>query len=293
MCTFRRSKIWLAIALATTLIVPTSALAQTPARDLGAEIAAHPRFGALSASLGAQLTGALGAAAALSSDERRALIATLERCRRSREAQRRCIDALERLAVSLETSEQAAGEARRIAADVGLSGADRATVDASFRHAQQLVDGTGESSGLAAAAVESAGIDCSGTCRERAGNVLGNAKGDALAKMAQGDGGGDGGDGGADGAVTVGTVIAIGTLIVEGIKWLEDSIWDSDEEDKACESDSDCPSGDYCHKVGENDCRPKLAQGKLCSRGGNCKSNCCKPHISTGFLPSCRPADKC
>ena len=65
----------------------------------------------------------------------------------------------------------------------------------------------------------------------------------------------------------------------------------------ACDKDSDCGSGKYCKTpagIAEaRVCKSKLAQGKLCTKGSQCSSNCCKPHISTGGLPSCRPASKC
>ena len=66
---------------------------------------------------------------------------------------------------------------------------------------------------------------------------------------------------------------------------------DADE----CQAASDCGSGQYCgDPIGsKRSCKPLLAEGKLCTKGTQCGSGCCKPHISAAGAPICRPADKC
>ncbi|MEM6662827.1 MAG: Dickkopf N-terminal cysteine-rich domain-containing protein, partial [Pseudomonadota bacterium] len=65
----------------------------------------------------------------------------------------------------------------------------------------------------------------------------------------------------------------------------------------ACTTDRDCGGSNYCKTpvgiAAARVCRPKLAQGKLCTKGKQCASGCCKPHISTAGAPSCRPSNKC
>ena len=58
---------------------------------------------------------------------------------------------------------------------------------------------------------------------------------------------------------------------------------------------SDCGNGQYCgDPIGsKRSCKALLAEGKLCTKGTQCGSGCCKPHISAGGAPICRPADKC
>jgi len=63
--------------------------------------------------------------------------------------------------------------------------------------------------------------------------------------------------------------------------------------DITCDSDSDCPADQFCHRRGLNECRARFSQNKLCTRSAQCLSNCCKPHYSRGFLPICRPANRC
>ena len=66
---------------------------------------------------------------------------------------------------------------------------------------------------------------------------------------------------------------------------------DADE----CQAGSDCSAGQYCgDPIGsKRTCKSLLAEGKLCTKGTQCSTGCCKPHISAGGAPICRPADKC
>lgn len=61
-----------------------------------------------------------------------------------------------------------------------------------------------------------------------------------------------------------------------------------------CEKDADCGDGKYCNKgvagIGTNTCKGKLAQGKACTKGHQCKSGCCKLY---NFKMQCRPSSKC
>lgn len=70
------------------------------------------------------------------------------------------------------------------------------------------------------------------------------------------------------------------------------------EPDNECKSDPDCDDDEFCHKgpltIGDNVCKPKKANGKVCSRDGKCKSGCCKYHfLSHPLSMVCRPANKC
>ena len=64
-----------------------------------------------------------------------------------------------------------------------------------------------------------------------------------------------------------------------------------------CQSDDDCDRNEYCFKgVGlltANECRPHRFLDAACSRHGQCRSDCCKLHISQPFTKICRPADRC
>ncbi len=69
-------------------------------------------------------------------------------------------------------------------------------------------------------------------------------------------------------------------------------------EDDDCDWDPDCGDNEYCWTgvlgVGKNECRPEKAEGKTCSRDGQCLSGCCKYHAWSNPLSQvCRPASKC
>jgi microsomal dipeptidase-like Zn-dependent dipeptidase len=66
---------------------------------------------------------------------------------------------------------------------------------------------------------------------------------------------------------------------------------DADE----CQASSDCGRGQYCGDpiAGKRTCKTLLAEGKLCTKGTQCSTGCCKPHISAVGAPVCRPADRC
>ncbi|MBK7860109.1 MAG: hypothetical protein IPJ65_16145 [Archangiaceae bacterium] len=65
-----------------------------------------------------------------------------------------------------------------------------------------------------------------------------------------------------------------------------------------CDGDADCGAGMWCDQgtlsIGKNVCKSLKSEGDVCTRGGQCASNCCKLHLATNpFSPVCRPADKC
>ncbi len=61
-----------------------------------------------------------------------------------------------------------------------------------------------------------------------------------------------------------------------------------------CDSNNDCSSNKYCYKgvggIGTNVCKKKLDLGKACTKGHQCKSNCCRIYFG---VPQCRPSGKC
>ncbi len=59
-----------------------------------------------------------------------------------------------------------------------------------------------------------------------------------------------------------------------------------------CESDEYCWTGVF--GIGDDECRPKKKQGKVCSNHDKCLSGCCKYHfLSHPVSKTCRPANKC
>lgn len=71
--------------------------------------------------------------------------------------------------------------------------------------------------------------------------------------------------------------------------------WGTCRDANECRLNRDCRRGQYCGNpiAGKRSCKAKLSQGKLCTGGTQCSSGCCKPHIRSGGLPSCRPSNKC
>lgn len=249
----------------------------------GALIADHPQFGPLSDNASSRLASIVAGISSRTAAEIGAMKQTLQGCVATGDPSP-CMPILGGLGISTPEVLQDAASARQIATAVGLDGAAHGYVLGSFRSAQLRTDGAGSNSELTTIG-QGAGFPCDFECLETLGNVLGGIKGGNLGELAASSD-----DGGAGEA---GVIILIITVVIEVATWLEDVIWNSDEEDKECVDDSNCPSGQYCHKVGDNDCRPLLSEGQLCSRNGNCASDCCKPHISAAFLPICRPRDKC
>ncbi|MCH9686021.1 MAG: hypothetical protein K0V04_31590 [Deltaproteobacteria bacterium] len=65
-----------------------------------------------------------------------------------------------------------------------------------------------------------------------------------------------------------------------------------------CGGDSVCEQDEYCWTgvfgIGDDECRPKKKQGKVCSNHAKCLSGCCKYHfLSHPVSKTCRPANKC
>ena len=73
---------------------------------------------------------------------------------------------------------------------------------------------------------------------------------------------------------------------------------DIDLDIKTCGDDEVCTDSEYCWKgvlgIGKDECRPKKAQGKVCSDDDHCQSGCCKLHAWTNPVSkTCRPASAC
>ncbi len=71
-----------------------------------------------------------------------------------------------------------------------------------------------------------------------------------------------------------------------------------DFDGKTCGDDEVCTDSEYCWKgvlgIGKEECRPKKAQGKVCSNDDHCQSGCCKLHAWTNPVSkTCRPASAC
>jgi microsomal dipeptidase-like Zn-dependent dipeptidase len=70
-------------------------------------------------------------------------------------------------------------------------------------------------------------------------------------------------------------------------------LWGAVNGECVCEDDGDCNNG-YCDTgtlgVGKNQCKSFKDLGDGCTRGGQCRSGCCKPYWGK---VQCRPADKC
>ena len=62
-----------------------------------------------------------------------------------------------------------------------------------------------------------------------------------------------------------------------------------------CQASADCGRGQYCGDpiAGKRTCKTLLAEGKLCTKGTQCSTGCCKLHITAAGAPICRPANKC
>jgi hypothetical protein len=257
--------------------------------DLGAQIADHPLFLALSNRVSQQYERNVVALSQMSAAQVQATVSQLQQCAADPQASG-CAALLQSLGVLPAEVAENAEDARQIAMELGIDALDEASRFVSFRHAQLIHDGAGSSSELVSLVLD-AGVTCAGDCLATLGNVLGSEKGTYLAGMASPPPSSSmsGDDEGGGTIIIVAAVIAIGALFGK----LEDVIWNSDEVDKECEDDADCANNEFCHKTGDNDCRPALDEGALCTRNAQCLSNCCKPYIGTGFLPSCRPANKC
>jgi hypothetical protein len=67
-----------------------------------------------------------------------------------------------------------------------------------------------------------------------------------------------------------------------------------------CQADKDCPSGNYCGDpiTGQRTCKPRLADGALCTkaeqcRAGRCKAGFCSAAASVAMGGTCRFEDEC
>ena len=250
-----------------------------PAIDLGTAIAQHPLFAPVSNRVDGEIASFVLATSAKDAQGVSAMLASLSECSAAPQLPM-CGPLLASLGFTPANMHLDHVQLQQIASDVGLAAVSAEVRDAAFGRAHGLRDGWGSQSAMLTPVLAGAQFSCDALCQETLGNVLGRNKSDYLAKSSD--------DGPSAGEIAV----AVGIAITNATQ-LEDWIWNSNEEDKECVGDDDCPANQYCHKLGDNDCRPDRAEGALCDRGAQCLSNCCKPWIGTGFLPSCRPADKC
>jgi hypothetical protein len=257
--------------------------------ELGSAIADHPLYAALSQRATERFASVVGSVSEMDASQVSDTLSKLTQCQTT-PGDPACAELLSSLGISGGSVQQDVADAQQIAADLDLDAVSPAMRAAAFRRAQIEADGAGSSSAMLPPILDDAGFSCDAGCTETLGNALGGLKGDYTNDVSYAaQGGSGGGAGGGDGAGWV----AIITGVVSVVLKLEDLIWNSNEEDKECIGDDDCGSNEFCHKIGDNDCRPALSEGALCSRGAQCLSNCCKPHISAAFLPICRPADRC
>ncbi|HEU4404135.1 MAG TPA: dickkopf-related protein [Polyangiaceae bacterium] len=275
----------------------------SPAEVFGAKIAAHPLFGQLSQRSGAEVSTIVQRAASRPEAHTLATLATLRNCQQAFVAAT-CMPAMLDAGLLTDALKADRAQALQIAADVGLKGASLETVGAAFRVAEWTKSGPGGSNPLAGVIAGATFVGepdwaCDGDCREQLGNELGGARAGYHASLSRSSsaggagGSGAGGSGGSGDGLDFEEVQGWIEVAKSIIELIDELVWDTGEKEKECLSDSDCPSSEYCHKIGENDCRADRNEGALCSRGTQCEGNCCKPHISTFFAPSCRPASAC
>jgi uncharacterized membrane protein YgcG len=294
-------------------------LEESEVMALAQAIFTHPAYDALSSEVTTTMTQAVLAVAGMEGAQVQGLLDELAGCT---EGQIPCDGAV--AALGIQPSESAYDLAGQIWMDLGLEGQSEEKVTAAFRYAQMLEDGSYAGSSLLGALAAAIPASCNGGCLTSVAAAAGEGKADMMAALAKerpgqgsssssttggagannGSGGSNNGGGGANsggsnggGGVTPGKVegwVKALEKLWELLKKIEDDIWNSDEEDKACHEDvPDCPPDQYCHKLGDNDCRSDKLEGSLCSRDTQCATDCCKHHISALGLKICRPASKC
>ncbi len=209
-----------------------------------------------------------------------------------------CYDELSGIEVSFALSTAAKNAGGRIVADFGLQAMGVADREALFIAAQEAYvanGGPGGSLGMVPGTL-AGGTTCDATC-----------KADILDRMIVMQAGvvtaastGDNGESSEGGAIWVAVATAAIVIVGQYVDCLfnpDCHPWPfTDPDDNECTHDSDCASDEYCWKgplgVGANECRPKKANGKYCSRDGKCLSDCCKFNL-WDFGSTCRPANQC
>lgn len=265
----------------------------------GAAVSAHPRHRLVSDNLDRGISAALAQATRMSPAALDATLARLESCSASGNPAP-CATLVESFGFRKSLTDRIRADARGVVVDVGIPAS---AIITAFTEAQVLTDGPGDQSRLIRL-VEDEGLPCTGDCAEFAGNGLGSAKGTSAGALAffvsgppEGGGEGGGGEGGSssdsgssgdDDGLSTSEIISIIKIVIDVIKIVIDLLPEP-EEDPNCITDAHCPADQFCHRAGINDCRARRANGALCTRGGQCASGRCVPHISNLFLPTCRP----
>lgn len=234
----------------------------------GADVEAHPAYAHLSDELSDGMGIALRQMAAISPAEREALQAEVALCSGGEGAG--CESLLAHLGFPSARVQQIARGGAQIVQDLRLPAGE---VVPAFTDAQFLHEGVGDESELVSL-VLSSGLVCGAACQEHSGNSLGVVKGQI------------------SGALAISSCFQRSCYIdlsdlAERIREILGKFPPPPRPE--CSADSDCPPDEFCHRLGVNDCRPRRPNGALCTRGGQCASGRCVPHISNFFLPTCRP----
>ena len=259
--------------------------------DRGHEITQHPNFDAVSQHADELLANVTEALSTMSEDQVRHLQQSLEQCDPATD----CQALLEQLSgTELAALTPIVEAVARIQFDVGLANASASDREEAFRYAQYLSDGEGADAAFLERILPNPGLPCTSTedCPTFLGNMVGSVKADYLVELAAA----------AQPASPKSKTRKIGPAVLvpvfaayvavwsRMIIWAEDMIYNSNESEKECVHDTDCADDEYCHRLGDNDCRPRRDQGALCHRHTQCASNCCRWHW---FVLQCRPADRC
>lgn len=263
--------------------------ASTTTEQVAAAIVQHPLWDDLSARVEGNAVSIIVSAANMGPTQAAAAQSVLEQCLVTPDASI-CVPEIASFGVTAADMDLNRQQALQIAADLQLGGLAPNVRLGAFRKAALMTYGSAGNSTMVGLVVGAGAFTCDLECQEDLGNttwILASYMDGA--SYAASSGAGDDDDGGAEAAA----LLAVIPLIIEGVKWLERIFWNSGEEDKECVSDDDCPPDEFCHKIGDNDCRDDKDEGALCTRNAQCITDCCKPHISAAFLPICRPASKC
>ncbi len=85
-----------------------------------------------------------------------------------------------------------------------------------------------------------------------------------------------------------------GNVAEECVEACEDTYGDGSDE-TYCSDDGDCASDEWCDMgvilgLGQNECKEHKELSDICTRDGQCASDCCKFYV---YFWQCRPASKC
>jgi len=81
----------------------------------------------------------------------------------------------------------------------------------------------------------------------------------------------------------------------ECVEECEETYGDGSNGESYCEEDEDCATDEWCDRgvilgIGQNECKPLKEEGEICTRDGQCESDCCKFYW---YFWQCRPSDRC